>query len=167
MNLSVIYHSVSGNTAHMAEVIVEGMKLVLGVEAKAFSHDNVDAEFVKDSRAIVVGCPTYMADMPADMHVWLEKELGRLAPAGKLGGAFATAQYVHGGAELTVHSILDHMMVAGMLTYSSGASQGKPVIHIGPTAIATAGDTKALKPFEETFRIYGSRMAEKAAELFR
>ena len=167
MNLSVIYHSVSGNTAHMAEVIVEGMKLVPGVEAKAFSHDNVDAEFVKDSRAIVVGCPTYMADMPADMHVWLEKELGRLAPAGKLGGAFATAQYVHGGAELTIRSILDHMMVAGMLTYSGGGAKGKPVIHIGPTAIAAAGDTKALEPFEETFRIYGQRMAKKAAELFR
>lgn len=166
MKLSVIYYSASGNTARMAEIITEGMKLVPGVEAKAFSYDAVDSDYVKESKAVVIGCPTYMADMPADFHVWIEKGMGKLGMAGKLGGAFSTAQYVHGGDELAVRTMLDHMMVLGMLTYSGGGSKGAPVIHIGPTAIATAGNTEALMPFDDTFRIYGQRMAEKAAELF-
>ena len=166
MKLSVIYFSASGNTAHMAEKIVEGMNQVAGVEAKAFAIDAVDADFVKESKGLVVGCPTYAADMPADMHVWVEKEMGKLGLPGKLGGAFATAQYIHGCAETVIHTIIDHMMVMGMLVYSGGGSKGAPVIHIGPTAIATAGNTEALKAFEDTFVIYGKRFAEKAAELF-
>lgn len=166
MKMSVIYHSVSGNTARMAQVIAEGMKSVPGVEAQAFSIGAVDKEFAKESRCIVVGCPTYVADTTAAMHLWLEKEFGRLGLAGKLGGAFATAQYIHGGGELTIKAILDHMLVMGMMAYSGGGSKGKPVIHLGPVAIATAGDTEALMAFDDTFRIYGARMAEKAVELF-
>lgn len=167
MKLSVIYHSASGNTARMAQVIAEGMKSVPGVEAKAFSIDEVDLDFAKESRGIVVGCPTYVADTTAAMHQWLEQSFGKLAPAGKLGGAFATAQYIHGGGDLAVRSILDHMMTMGMLTYSGGGSQGKPVIHLGPVAIATAGDFEELMGFDDVFRIYGQRMAEKAVELFQ
>ena len=166
MKLSVIYHSVSGNTARMAQVIAEGMKSVPGVEAQAFSIDAVDQDFAKESRCLVLGCPTYVADTSAQTHLWMEQELGKLAPAGKLGGAFATAQYIHGVGELAIRSLLDHMLTMGMLTYSGGGSLGRPVIHLGPVAIAQAGDTEALMEFDNTFRLYGQRMARKAMELF-
>lgn len=166
MKLSVIYHSVSGNTARMAQVIAEGMKSVPGVEAMAFSIDAIDQDFAKESKCIVVGCPTYVADTSAQLHLWMEKEMGKLALAGKLGGAFATAQYIHGGGELVIRSILDHMLTMGMLTYSGGGAKGKPVIHLGPVAIAGAGDTEALMAFDDVFRLYGQRMAQKASELF-
>lgn len=166
MKMSVIYHSISHNTKRMAEIIAGGMNTVPGAEARAFSIDAVDEAFVRESRCVVMGCPTYVADMTAAFHTWMEREAGKLALAGKLGGAFATAQYTHGGAELTVRGILDHMMVMGMLTYSADGSKGKPVIHLGPTAIAAAGDAEALQAFDGTFRIYGQRMAEKAVELF-
>ena len=100
MKLSVIYHSVSGNTARMAQVIAEGMKSVPGIEARAFSIDAVDADFARESQCVVVGCPTYVADTSAGLHLWMEKEMGRLGLPGKLGGAFATAQYIHGDADL-------------------------------------------------------------------
>jgi NAD(P)H dehydrogenase (quinone) len=94
------------------------------------------------------------------MKLFLET-LGKYGVAGKLGGAFATANYIHGGAELAMQTILDHMLVYGMLVYSGGGSQGKPVIHLGPQAVAGR-----LEETEETFRLYGQRMAAKAAELF-
>lgn len=166
MKLSVIYHSASGNTARMAQVIAEGMKLVPGVEARAFSIDAVDPDFARESRCIVAGCPTYVADTSAAMHQWLEKEMGKLDLPGKLGGAFATAQYIHGGGELVIQALLDHMLTMGMVVYSGGGSKGRPVIHLGPVAIAEAGDVEALMEFDDTFRIYGQRMAEKAVELF-
>ena len=36
MKMTVLYHSVTGNTKTMAQVIAEGMMTVAGVEAKAF-----------------------------------------------------------------------------------------------------------------------------------
>lgn len=166
MKLSVIYHSVSGNTAHMANVIAEGMRAVEGVEVGVFSIDNVDMDFVKESSCVVMGCPTYAASPSSDFYAWLGKNATKLSLCGKLGGAFATAQYTHGGGDLAIQNIQTHMLVFSMLVYSSGMFLGKPTIHNGPVAIAAAGDTEALKPFEDTFRIYGKRMAEKAVELF-
>ena len=165
MKLSVIYYSVSGNTRHMAECIVEGMNTVPGAEAKAFSIDSLDEDFVRESQCVVFGCPTYAAGMPADFHLHLWKS-GNLNLAGKLGGAFATAQHIHGGGELAIQNILTNLMVKGMLLYSGGMAYGKPIIHVGPVAIATAGNVEMLKPYEELFHIYGQRMAGKAAELF-
>jgi len=167
MKMSVICHSASGNTLHMAEVIAAGMNTVEGVEAKAFNIDAVDEAFVKESSCVVLGAPTYMAGPSAAFYTWMEQNLGKLGVAGKLGGAFSTAQYVHGGDEFVIQGLLAHMMVMGMLVYSGGGSKGKPVIHQGPVAIATAGNTEALKAFEETFHVYGQRMAEKAVELFK
>ena len=51
--------------------------------------------------------------------------------------------------------------VVGMLVYSGGGSFGPPVIHLGPAAL---GGHEA--EYEELFRLYGSRMASKALELF-
>lgn len=161
MKMSVMYFSKSGNSKKMAEKIVEGMQAVEGVEAKAFSIDAADEAFVKESKCLVAGCPIYMASTPAAMQAWLQTELGKYGVAGKIGGAFATANYIHGGGELGIRTMLDHMMVMGMLTYSGGGSFGNPVIHLGPVAIGAN-----LDDFNETFRTYGERMAKKTVEIF-
>ena len=44
--------------------------------------------------------------------------------------------------------------------------KGRPVIHLGPVAIATAGNDEMLEPYKETFTIYGQRMAEQAVATF-
>ena len=160
MKMSVIYHSRTGNTEKMAELVAQGMNSVAGAEARIFSIDNVDEEWIRDSRCIVVGSPTYHASISGELKMFLEG-FGKFSPAGKLGGAFATANFVHGGAELAMQTILDHMLVYGMLVYSGGGSKGRPVIHLGPQAVAGK-----LEETEENFRIYGARMAEKAMELF-
>ena len=49
MKMTVLYHSVTGNTKTMAQVIAEGMMTVAGVEAKAFPIENWDAAWVKES----------------------------------------------------------------------------------------------------------------------
>lgn len=160
MKMSVIYHSESGNTKQMAEVIVSGMKQVEGVEAQAFSIDAVDTKWIKESNCVIFGSPAYYASISGKMKLFLES-LSRFDLAGKLGGAFATANNVHGGGELAMQTILDHLLVYGMIIYSSGGSQGMPPIHLGPEGIAGKLDES-----EETFRIYGNRMAAKAMELF-
>ena len=100
------------------------------------------------------------------MREWLMKA-GKMGLAGKLGGAFSTVQYTHGGGELVIQSILTMEMCFGMLCYSGGSSFGKPVIHIGPVGVN--GNVEAhnsLKNYRDCFEIFGGRFASKALELF-
>lgn len=93
------------------------------------------------------------------MKVWLEGA-GKYNLTGKLGGAFATANYVHGGADIAMQCVLLHLMMTGMMVYSGGGSKGTPVIHLGPVAIG--GE---LEKYEELSEIYGKRFAEQTAAI--
>ncbi len=163
MKASVIYHSVTGNTKKMGERIVKGMNSAEGVEARAFPIEDVDVEFARESRCIVFGSPIYVAHISSQMMEYLIKGAGKLGLAGKLTGAYTTAQYVHGGGDLGIREMLDHCMTMGALVYSGGGSFGAPVIHLGPVGI---DNTMDIDQFAENFEIYGKRMAAKAVEIF-
>ena len=109
MKMAVIYHSVTGNTKNMGNLIVKGMSSIEGVEAQAFPIEAVDAEFVKEATCVVFGSPIYAAHITGQMMNYLLSDAGKLNLAGKLVGAYATAQYVHGGAELGIREMLDQM----------------------------------------------------------
>ncbi len=167
MKLAVLYDSKSGNTKQAAEWIAEGMRQVEGTEARAFRIGEEDAGFVKEARGAVIGCPVYAAQMTPDMRGWLMGAGGKYAMAGKLGGAFATEQYTHGGAELVIQAILVNELVWGMLCYSGGGSQGHPVIHLGPVGVnGNAEAHNGMEHYADNFRIFGRRFAAKVAELF-
>ena len=167
MKLAVIYDSKTGNTKRAAEWIAEGMQEIEGVESRTFSIEDVDADFVAQAKGAVLGCPSYAALMTPDMRTWLLASASKLLLAGKVGGAFATEQYTHGGGENVIQSLLTNELVMGMLCYSGGASFGKPVIHLGPVGVnGNVEPHNALAHYQDTFRIYGSRFARKAKELF-
>lgn len=159
--MSVLYYSKSGNTRRMAQAIADGMESAGDVEARIFPLDAVDEAFVKESCCVVLGTPTYLASMAGAVKSFLDGPSMKLGLAGKLGGAFATADYLHGGADLAIQGILSHLMVLGMLVYSGGGAYGKPIVHLGPVALK-----EYLEQYEPLFRLYGQRMATKAKELF-
>lgn len=159
MKATVIYHSESGITKKMAEKVVEGL-VEEGVEAKAFSIDAVDEAWAKESKGVIVGSPTYYADLSGKTKMFLET-LGKYGVAGKLGGAFATARFIHGGGETAIATILRHMLVCGMVVYSGGGAHGQPVIHLGPVAIGDSED------FETLHKTYGNRFAKEMKVLFK
>ena len=166
MKLSVIYDSKTGNTKQAAEWIAEGMREVEGAEAAAYGIEDLDEEYVKESSGVVIGCPSYAASVTPDMRSWL-MGAGKIGLAGKLGGAFATVQYTHGGGELVIQSILVNELVLGMLCFSGGASFGKPVIHLGPVAVnGNVEEHNGMEHYRELFLTYGKRFAEKAKALF-
>ena len=115
MKIAVIYDSKTGNTKQAAKWIVEGMDQTEGVEAQAFSIQDMDEVFGQEACGIVVGSPSYAALMTPDMHAWLLSYAGKLGFAGKLGGAFATEQFTHGGGETVIQSILTIEMVNGII----------------------------------------------------
>ncbi|MBR2990273.1 MAG: flavodoxin family protein [Solobacterium sp.] len=159
MKATVVYVSKTGITAAFAEKIVEGLKEG-GVDAKAFSYHDIDMDWITDSKCVIIGTPTYYTDASADTTAFLET-LGKYGVAGKLGGAFATAQYAWGGNEMAMMNIIMHEMFFGMLVYSGGGAAGNPPIHIGPIKIGSAEyDYDALAVD------YGKRMAAETVKLF-
>ncbi len=169
MDLAVIYDSKTDNTKQAARWIAEGMGRVEGVNAGIFhvSEAENNAEFIRGASGVVMGCPTYAAIMTPAMRDFL-MGAGKLGLAGKLGGAFATAQYTHGGAELVIQSILVNEIVLGMLCFSGGGSFGKPIIHLGPVGINDNVERhNGMDNYREYFTVYGERFARKAMELFK
>lgn len=159
MNIAVIYDTKTGTTAAAAEYIKEGA-LSAGVNAETYQIGTEDAEAVKAADAVIIGAPTYYASITPNMLNWLQTTGKTLGMAGKLGGAFATEQYIHGGAENVISTILTHEMVFGMMVWSGGGSFGKPIIHLGPV-----GMSPDIETFKELFVTFGKRFAEKCKSL--
>lgn len=163
MKIAILYVSSTGNTEKAAQLIRDGIVQAGDIEVRLMNlenEDTVDTEFVKGSDAVIIGTPTYAASFCWQIKKWFDTDK-RFKLAGKLGAAFATANFVHGGADLALADLLRHMLVKGMIVYSSGAGCGMPIIHLGPVAITAEFDKTA-----DLFRIFGQRIAEKALELF-
>ena len=161
MKLSIIYFSQTGKTRTMAEEIAKGMKTIDNVEVGIFDIDNIDYEYVKESKAVIFGTPTYYANTCWQIKKWFDESWGRDL-SGKIGGAFATADFPQGGADIAILTIINHLMVKGMLVYSGGSAVGEPYIHLGPVALRDN-----FEESKELFDIYGKRIATKCVELFK
>lgn len=156
MKAAIVFDSRTHTTERAAGFIAEGLDSVGDIEARCFNIDEADMDYINSSQLVIFGSPTYMASVTARMKIWLEKNAGRLDLAAKLGGAYATEQYIHGGAENAIKELLTYMMVKGMMTYSGGGACGRPVIHLGPV-----GMSQDIESFRELFVTYGKRMGEQ------
>jgi NAD(P)H dehydrogenase (quinone) len=159
MKIAVIYHSESGNTRKVAELIATGARIRDDIEVRTMSIDEVDSDFVAEAKAVILGTPTYAGSYSWQMKKWLDTS--RIKLADKLGSVFATANYVGGGGGVAELALIHHMLVKGMLVYSSGASRGAPILHFGAVAIKDGNEFE-----QERARVLGKRVAEKALELF-
>lgn len=164
MKISILYVSKSGNTEKVAEFIKEGIVSAGDIDVKLINLDGdgpLEVEFIKESTAVIIGTPTYSGSMAWQLKKWFDTDTS-VNLSGKLGAAFATAKYVQGGPAVGIIDILHHMLVKGMIVYSSGTGCGLPYIHYGP--IAFKND---LEKSRDLFVIFGTRIAEKALELFK
>jgi len=160
MKAVIVFDSRTHTTEKAAGFIDEGLKSLDDIEVRCFHIDEADFEYIQQSQLVIFGSPTYMASVTAKMKSWLESNAGKLKLAGKLGGAYATEQYIHGGAENAIQEMLVFMMVMGMMTYSGGSACGKPVIHLGPV-----GMSQDIERFKDLFVTYGQRMGEQLLKI--
>jgi NAD(P)H dehydrogenase (quinone) len=164
MKIAILYVSSTGNTETAAGYIREGLQQAgeLDVRLMKLNADEpLDAAYIEDCAAVLVGTPPYVATMCWQLKKWFDTDKNARLLAGKLGGAFSTARYIHGGGDIAVSDVLHHLLCRGMVVYSSGGAFGHPVIHLGPVAID--GD---LEAYRELFVEYGKRFGNKALELF-
>ena len=160
IKIAIVYHSETGNTKRMAELIEEGCGKVSDVEARAMSIDDMDEAYIAEARAVLFGGPTYEGTISWQMKRVLDEISVNLA--GKLGGVFASQNWPGGGgADFAEMTLIAGMLVRGMLIYSGGISEGAPFLHFGAVS--------ARRPeglYAERCVKLGQNIASKAMELF-
>jgi flavodoxin I len=85
----IIYYSRSGNTEKMAKAVAEGAKTIQNVAVDLNYH--IDAEELLSYDAILVGTPTYNAQMPIDFkNLFEEASTKQINLKNKVGSAFGS-----------------------------------------------------------------------------
>ena len=162
IRIAVVYHSETGNTREMADLVVEGAQGVEGVEARAMSIEDADLEYAEKCQAVVFGAPTYEGTMSWQMKRFIDES--RIALRGKLGGVFASQNWPGGGgASFAEMSMVAGLLVRGMMVYSGGITEGVPFLHFG--AVSTRSP-KQDELYVKRCRKLGANIAQRARELY-
>jgi len=151
----ICYYSRSGNTKKMAYLIQKGVTDE-GMEVDTKNVKDVKVDDLKGYDGIIIGSPTYYGLMAAPVKDLLDRSdriHGKLQD--KVGGAFSSSANVGGGNETTVMSILQALMIHGMVI--CGDHRGD---HYGPVSIEAPD-----KRVEKNCIMYGKRVAELTRKL--
>jgi len=116
LKILVFYDSKTGNTETMALAVGKGAEKVGKLEVKVKKADETKNSDLLAADGIVIGSPTYFGQMSAkikgiiDESVKLHHKL-----VGKVGGAFTNSGGTASGAETTLLSIVQTMLIHGMI----------------------------------------------------
>ena len=161
MKIAIVYHSETGNTRQMAELVREGCLRVEGIAAKCMPVDQLDEDYLTESAAVILGSPTYFGTCSWQMKKFLDERTEGLA--GKLGGVFASQNWPGGGGGSFVEmTMIAAMLVHGMIIYSGGAATGQPYLHFG--AVSRRAPTEEL--YRDRCLKLGENIGGKTQELF-
>ena len=159
----IVYDSRSGVVYRMAGAVAEGLRSE-GVEAVMEDVSAAEPTDIEKYDGLAVGSPCHMAGMTGRVKEFLDATWplrGRLD--GKVGAAFAAEGHLAGGAEETLRSIHDALLVHGMVI--QGDCEGGP---FGPAALHGALDDGDVALDDDTAaRRLGVRVARLVKRLAR
>lgn len=180
--LAVIYHSAQGNTARIAELIVEGAQTVPGVQVYLLrAEDLISApEQLLAFDGFVFGSPTYLGGVSGTFKSFMDAT-GRLwkthALKGKLASGFTVSALPSGDKQSTLISMFVFAMQHGMFWVGnailpeqhSGVPYENALNRLGSWSglMAQAGHSpgaSALAPGDlKTARVFGANIAKALA----
>jgi NAD(P)H dehydrogenase (quinone) len=115
MQVLVLYYSKGGNTKKLAEIIAKGVESA-GVKAVLKNTEEITKEDFLESQGVIAGSPVYFGVMAAELKKIFDDFIGtRKKMENKVGAAFATGAHPTGGKETTIMSILQCMLIYGMI----------------------------------------------------
>lgn len=156
MQVLVLYYSKTGNTMKLAQTIAEGVEEIEGVNVLLKSTDQVSEEDFLASDGVIAGSPVYFGTMAAELKKVFDDFLPtRRKMEGKIGAAFATSGADSGGKETTIMSIIQAMLIYGMII------AGDPMDATGHYGVSCKG-----APASETLA-HGAKLGKRVAELVR
>ena len=152
MQVLILYYSKGGNTKKLAQEIAKGVVSTSAIAVLKTTQQVTKNDFLESS-AIVAGSPVYFGSMAADLKRVFDEYVGlRMKMENKIGAAFASGGHHTGGKETTILSILQAMLIYGMIIV------GDPMKASGHYGVGCTGspDKKALG---DAFKL-GVRVAE-------
>ncbi len=158
MKVLILYYSKGGNTRKLAEFIAEGVNQVSGAEAVLKHTKDVTKDDFLEAAGIIAGSPVYFGVMAAELKKVFDDFVGiRKKMENKVGAAFTTSGDPTGGKETTMMSIIQCMLIYGMVIV------GDPMDATGHYGVACVGtpDEKTA----ENARKLGKRVAELCLKL--
>jgi len=158
MQILVLYYSKSGNTRQLAEAIAQGVDSVDGARAVLKTTSEVTRDDFLSSSGVIAGSPVYFGVMAADLKRVIDEFVTlRKKMEGKVGAAFATSGDPTGGKETTMFSIIQALMIYGMIIV------GDPMSATGHYGTACVGAPDDMA--RENGGKLGARVAETALKL--
>ncbi len=166
----IAYYSLTGNTEKMARGVAEGIRRVPGVTAVLKKVDKVTKQDLEAADGIILGSPTYYANIPGKMKVVIDNWSWKMKVdfTDKIGGAFSTGGGQVGGKEHVVTSLLlfmlsNRMIVAGPLYQNekTGSVWGEP----GSSAMTGPLDPGVSEQELDSARRLGERIGGLARKL--
>ena len=153
----IIYDSRSGNTSKMSADVAEGVKQA-GLEAEIKQVEQAIPEDLVAADGIILGSPNHFGSMSEKMKAFINDSVKVRKKLGdKVGAAFTSAGAIGGGGETTLFSLIQALMIHGMIIV------GDPLDatgHYGAIAIG-APDEKT----GDTCRKLGKRVGELVKKL--
>lgn len=190
----ILYYSLKGNTAAMANEIARGIELVTGIEARIRTVPPISPKTeqtepsipvegppyatlddLKDCAGLILGSPTRFGNMAAALKYFLDGT-GGLWQSGALIGkpacCFTSTSSLHGGQEATLLSmhlpLLHHGMILVGIPYSETnlfSTTGGGTPY-GPSHLAGINSNEPLTDAEKHIcRTMGKRLATIALKL--
>lgn len=157
----VTYHSLSGHTEEMAKNVQKGAESVEGTTVLLKTVEQVRADELFGSDAVIVGSPVYWSNMAGEVKTFFDRwqfEFGVFPEwkmRNKVGAAFATGGQVSSGKEVTMLTILAAMLGNQMIVVSDGGAFG--------ASATTEGDSPGIDDGERAGAwALGKRVAEVA-----
>ncbi len=151
-----MYYSRSGNTKKLAEAIANGIKEIEDVKCVLKPAAEVSKNDFLNSEGIIAGSPVYFGTMAAELKDVFDKLIGtRRNMENKIGAAFATSAHHTGGKETTIMSIIQAMLIYGMIIV------GDPLDASGHYGVACTGE-----PDERTVQD-GIKLGKRVASLVK
>ncbi len=116
MQVLIMYHSKTGHTKRLAEEIAKGVGEVEGVACIVKSTADVTKDDFVAADGVIAGSPVYFGTMAAELKAVFDQFVGvRKKMGDKIGAAFATSGDPSGGKETTLMSIIQALLIYGMI----------------------------------------------------
>ena len=150
MQVLVLYFSKGGNTAKLADSIARGVEAG-GAEAVLKNTAEVTKDDFLNAAGVIAGSPVYFGVMAAELKKIFDDFVStRRKMENKVGAAFATGGHHTGGKETTMMSIIQCMMIYGMIIVGDPMDASG---HYGVGCVGPPGDTAAGDGFKLGIRV--------------
>ena len=155
----VLFHSNSGHTAKMAQLVAEGAVAIPGMEVRSRNINDATAQDVIWCDGIAVGSPTNLGILSWQMKRFWDEVMNEhwFTVDGKIGCAFSSSGGWAGGAELACQAINTVLMNFGFLVF--GVTD-----YVSPLMTLHYGAVTAREPRSEESQAACRKLGERLAE---